>query len=62
MTDSNIFYVLTIEDIQNVAEESLQRNLSDDEVLRVIPFVENHIPWHDIIDEAIHQVTGNTRN
>ena len=62
MTKSNIFYALTTEDIQNVAEESLERQLTDDEVLRVIPFVENQIPWHDIINDAIEQVIGNTQN
>ena len=58
MKNAEIFYSLTIEDIQNVAEESLQRNLSDEEVRKVIPFVEQQISWHDIIDDAINRVTA----
>ncbi len=58
MKNAEIFYSLTIEDIQNVAEESLQRNLSDDEVRKVIPLVEQQISWHDIIDDAINSVTA----
>ncbi len=58
MKNAEIFYSLTIEDIQNVAEESLQRHLSDDEVHKVIPLVEQQISWHAIIDDAINRVTA----
>ena len=55
MKKSDIFYSLTVEDIQQVATESLNRDLSDDEVLKVISLVEKKIPWYDIIDESIER-------
>ncbi|HXI22567.1 MAG TPA: hypothetical protein VNG71_01750 [Pyrinomonadaceae bacterium] len=53
MKDEDIIYSLAIEDIQNVAKESLGRNLSEDEVKTVVQVVENRIPWYEIIDDAI---------
>lgn len=56
MKDSNIFYSLTVEDIQTVAEESLERRLSFEEIQKVLSIVETKIPWFDLVDTAIRQV------
>ncbi|MGH9949710.1 MAG: hypothetical protein ACRD6X_21285 [Pyrinomonadaceae bacterium] len=53
MKSSDIFYSLTIQDIHMVAEESLERRLSEDEIIQVIPVVENLIDWHSAISDAI---------
>jgi hypothetical protein len=53
MKRPDIFYSLTVEDIQQVATESLNRDLSDDELQKVISLVEKKMPWYDIIDESI---------
>lgn len=55
MKDSDIFYSLTIEDIQNVAVECLNRRLTRVELEAVVPGVENSIPWFEIIDFAIRE-------
>jgi len=55
MKDEDIIYSLAIEDIQNVAQDSLGRNLSEDEVTKVVRSVENRIAWYDIIGDAIRE-------
>ena len=56
MNKSELFYKLSIEDIQDVAMDSLERELSEEELLKVIPIVEKNIPWFDIIDDAITEI------
>ena len=55
MKDSDIFYSLTITDIQQVAEESLDRRLTEDEIETVIPRIEERITWFDVIDDVIRE-------
>jgi len=51
--NKDIFYSLTIEDIQTVAQESVGRTLTEEEIKRVVPIVEKRIPWFDILDDSI---------
>ncbi len=53
MRNSKKFYSLCIEDIQNVAQDCLERPLSDVEVAAVIPEIEKRIPWYDVIHDSI---------
>ena len=55
MKNSDIFYSLSIEDIQNVALERLDRQLTVAELKSVIPAIEKSIPWFEMIDSAIGQ-------
>ena len=55
MKDSDIFYSLTITDIHQVAEESLDRRLTEDEIETVIPRIEERITWFDVIDDVIRE-------
>ena len=55
MKDSDVFYTLTITDIQQVAEASLDRRLTEDEIEKVIPRIEERITWFDIIDDVIRE-------
>lgn len=56
MHNSDIFYSLTNEDIQRVAQEALDRHLSQEEIRRAIPLIESRIVWHDIIESVIRTV------
>lgn len=58
MTNSENFYSLSIEDIQNVAQDCLGRDLSDAEVVAVIPEIEKRIEWYDAICDSIAQKIG----
>ena len=58
MKDQEIFYSLSVGDIQTVALNSIQRQLSEREVNNVITEVEKRIAWFDIIDDSINDVIG----
>lgn len=49
-------YLLTVEDLQTVAQEELGRELSPDEIKKVTEVVEKTIDWYNLIAEAINEV------
>ncbi len=51
-----IIYQLTIKDIQNVAEQELERELSDDEIVLIENRIAENIPWYDAIADAIKAI------
>ena len=53
MNDNDVIYAIEVSDIQAVAQESLDRDLSDSELKFVITEIEKHIAWHDIVDDVI---------
>ncbi len=53
MRKNKIFYSLNIEDIQNVAEQVLDRELTDEEIKKVIPAIEDNIGWYEAIKFAL---------
>lgn len=56
MTKDTVIYQLTVEDIQTVAEEYLDRKLNMREVKKVIAKVGNYISWYDAIENAITEI------
>ena len=56
MKDSErIVYSLNVEDIQNVAQEVLDRKLKKKEISLVEDSIGNYINWFDVIEFAIHK-------
>jgi len=53
MKSNKIIYKLVVEDIQNVAEEKLERNLTDDEINRILDSIAEKINWYDAIYNSI---------
>ncbi len=53
--DEDIFYSLNIEDIQNVAQQELERNLSEIEIESIKDLIASNINWYDAIANAIYQ-------
>ena len=51
--EDRIFYSLSIEDIQTVAQEVLERDLTDKEIEKVIPVIEEKMCWFDAIQDSI---------
>ena len=49
----DIIYQLSIEDIQNVAEENFGRKLTSKEIKKIIDPIADRIPWYDAIYDAI---------
>lgn len=53
MRSDKIIYSLTIADIQNVANQKLERNLSPDEIQKVVEVIAEKINWYDAIEDSI---------
>jgi hypothetical protein len=47
-------YEISVEDLQRVAKEVLERELSDEEIAAVGNSVGDHIDWFQAIESAIH--------
>ncbi len=54
MKNNKIIYSLCIEDIQDVANEELERNLTQNEIEKVIEGIEENSNWYDAITNAIY--------
>lgn len=55
MKPETIIYSLNIEDVQNVANQELERNLTPDEIESVKDAVAEKINWYDAIAHAINK-------
>ena len=50
-----IIYSLCIEDMQTVAEQEIERELTIEEIRQIKDSVTTKINWYDAIADAIHQ-------
>jgi len=50
---SDIIYSLSIEDVQTVARDELDRELTRDEINKIIDDIADRIHWYDAISAAI---------
>ncbi|MCL5992534.1 MAG: hypothetical protein M1419_10620 [Bacteroidetes bacterium] len=48
-----IIYSINIEDLQNVADEVLERKLTNQEIKLLIDKIGDYFDWYDSIDRAI---------
>jgi len=53
MNQDKIIYSLTVEDIQNVAEQELDRELTPKEIKLITDSIAENINWCDAIADAI---------
>lgn len=53
MQNDKIIYQLTVEDIQTVANNLLNRELSQKEILKIEDEISENINWYDAIESAI---------
>lgn len=53
MNTSKIIYSINIEDVQNVAEEELERKLTKKELKIIEDKIGDYIDWYNAIDIAI---------
>ncbi len=52
---NQIIYYLTIEDIQNVAQQEIERNLSLHEINKIKEIISEKINWYDAIANSIFE-------
>lgn len=53
LSKNKILYSINVADIQTVAQELMERNLTDEEVLMVSDKLGHHIAWFDAISQAM---------
>jgi hypothetical protein len=58
MKNDDIVYSLNVEDIQTVAIEELERELSDDELSKVIELLGERINWYEAVLSSILEVNA----
>jgi hypothetical protein len=59
MKDKNkVVYQITIEDVQEVALQELDRELTEEEVKKLIDPIAERISWYDAIADAINEHFG----
>ena len=56
MKNNEVFYELSVEDIQEVADQEFNRELSPEEIKYVEDHVGDYIPWFDAITLAINEM------
>ena len=55
MKNNKIIYSLTVEDIQTVANQEMERNLSPEEIEKIIEVIAEKINWYDAIAGSINE-------
>jgi hypothetical protein len=58
MRNNKIIYKIVIEDIQNVALETLDRTLTNEEINKIIDPIAEKISWYDAIQDVISSKFG----
>ena len=58
MIKNKIIYSIDIEDIQTVANDLIDRDLTKDEIKKVESKVGDYIGWYDAIEYAINSELG----
>ncbi len=53
--ENTIIYQLTVKDIQTVANQELERNLTNNEIKRIIDLIAENISWYEAISSAIEE-------
>jgi len=53
--ENTIIYELTVQDIQTVANQELERNLTNNEIERIIDIIAENISWYEAISSAIEE-------
>lgn len=55
MKSSEIIYSLNVEDIQTVALQEIERNLSPEEIEEIKETIADKIKWYDAIADSINE-------
>ena len=55
MKSSKIIYLLNVEDIQTVALQEIERNLSLEEIEKIKKSIADKINWYDAIANSINE-------
>lgn len=56
MDMNTIIYSLNVRDIQHVAMEELGREMTDEEIEKLVDMIAGRIPWYDAISNALDEL------
>jgi len=56
-----VIYYINVEDLQNVAEQELDRMLTDEEIDLIDKKLGDYISWYDSVDACINDVIRKRR-
>ena len=56
MKEEGVVYQISVLDIQQVANIETNNDLSEDEIKKVIEYIEKNIDWFGVISEGISQI------
>ena len=59
---NDIIYSLNIDDIQEVAMQELDRELTPEEIKKLIDPIAEKIPWYEAIADSINEQFGESEN
>jgi hypothetical protein len=59
---NDIVYSLNIDDIQEVAMQELDRELTLEEIKKIIDPIAEKIPWYEAIADSINEQFGGSEN
>lgn len=54
MDNETIIYQLSVQDIQDVANDTLGRHLSAEEIESILDSIAKRIPWYSAIQDSIY--------
>jgi len=57
--NDRIVYSINVNDIQEVANQTIERTLTKDEIVLVEDSVENHLDWFQAIENSIRNCVKN---
>lgn len=55
MKNNSIIYYLTVEDIQTVSNQEIERDLTFNEIKKIIVTISEKINWYDAIADSINE-------
>ena len=55
---NKVIYCLTIADLERVAEDSLNRKLTKEEIEKAIKKLPDYISWYESIDNTLREILG----
>lgn len=56
MEEQKIIYSLNEADIQTVSFQELGRELTSEEIQKIIPLIESNMNWYEVIADSINEI------
>jgi hypothetical protein len=58
LDEARLVYQISVEDLQSVANDELERDLTEEEIMKIEDIIGDYIDWYGTISECISKITG----